>query len=349
MRRLAWLAGLLALLGACAAPPPIAPRPTPTAAAPIELVTLFPRDAIEALVAPPTLSAAAAAERLLPDDEVIGVAQNGEARAYPLALLHRREVVNDTVGGAPLAITFCPLCYSGIVYERTVGDRTLTFGVSGKVANNTLVMYDHETESLWGQVLGRAIEGPLAGEKLRFTTATQTTWREWREQHPDTTVADDGGPPRQPAASLGADPLGGLLARQRQQRGIQDYVIGVALGAESAAYDLTTLRERRVVNDQIGPQPIAIFFDPTTGAATVWERPPHAGAPLDFEATADPLTVTDRQTGSRWSAETGEALSGPLAGQRLVPIASRYSFWPGWVDWYPQTRLFSATESRRLP
>lgn len=133
---------------------------------------------------------------LVSSDRVIGVALNGEVRAYPLNILFVHEIVNDELGGVPIVITYNPLADSSVVFDRQVNGETLTFGVSGLVYNSNLVMFDERNaesataESLWSQVQARAIAGPAAaaGETLRIIPAQLMSWAEWRAIHPETTV-----------------------------------------------------------------------------------------------------------------------------------------------------------------
>jgi len=163
-----------------------------------------PKDGIPALVDPPVrtapeLAEAAARSRrgkyLVDSDRVIGVEIAGVARAYPLRLLVWHEVVNDRLGGQPIAVTYNPLCDSAVVFDRRVGSETLTFGVSGLLFNSNLLMYDRRplptAESLWSQLLLRAVTGPAAaaGAGLEPLPCSLTTWGEWHTERPDTTVA----------------------------------------------------------------------------------------------------------------------------------------------------------------
>jgi hypothetical protein len=338
--------GLLLLLVACASAmnsttlgpgqtSTALPRPTAT----IAIETLMPRDAIKALIAPPVVAGAQLAHRLPPDDQVIGVVLGGEARAYPIMALLRHAIINDQVGGVPIVVTFCGLCNTGAVYHRTVNEQVFTFGVSGKAAMNASVMYDHETESLWGQVMGRAIEGPLTGTSLEFLTATQTTWQEWLQTHPVTTVLDDT-QDEQILATSAADPMTLLLNTRRL---LPEYIIGLVGQREIVVYPFGVLQKERVVNDELEGQPIVVFFDPATGTGTVWERPIQDGKPLTFTPVAESgFTVKDEQTGSRWSGLGGQAEAGPLTGQQLTRVPARYSFGTGWLDAYPTSRVFES-------
>lgn len=149
-----------------------------------------PRDGIPALTDPAFVEAGDA-ERLDATDRVLGVAVNGEARAYPIGILNYHEIVNDVIGGRPVAVTYCPLCNSGVVFDASVEGERRLFGVSGLLYNSDVLLYDRDTESLWSQLMGRAVTGPLAGETLETLPVRHTTWRDWRERHPETLVLSD--------------------------------------------------------------------------------------------------------------------------------------------------------------
>ncbi|MCP3980143.1 MAG: DUF3179 domain-containing protein [bacterium] len=163
----------------------------------------FPRDGVPALSNPALMpgreveefSRSRRGKYIVPDDRVVGVAFGGEARAYPLRVLNWHEVLNDVVGGVPLAVTFHPLCDSVVVFDRRVAQRTIEFGVSGLLYNSNLLMYDRgagadEAPSLWSQLQARAIAGPAAdrGDELKILPASIMRWRDWLERHPETTV-----------------------------------------------------------------------------------------------------------------------------------------------------------------
>lgn len=145
------------------------------------------RDCIPSLDEP-RFVAAAEARFLADDDVVMGLKINGDARAYPVLIMNYHEIVNDVVGGQPVAITYCPLCGSGLAFERSFSGRVVEFGVSGLLRNNDLVLYDRQTESLWQQITGRAFAGRMRGQELRAVPAAMTTWGRWRAANPQTRV-----------------------------------------------------------------------------------------------------------------------------------------------------------------
>jgi len=123
--------------------------------------------------------------RLGPKEPVMAIEIDGDARAYPLRILMWHEIVNDTVGGAPIAVTYCPLCNSGVVFDRRLDGKLLEFGTTGKLRNSDLVMYDRQTESWWQQFTGRAIVGDLAGKRLEILPARLESITDFRTRHPD--------------------------------------------------------------------------------------------------------------------------------------------------------------------
>ncbi len=147
-----------------------------------------PRDGIPPLDSPRAVSIAEAAEDLAPTEPVIGLIIGGEARAYPLRVLIWHEIANDTLGGVPVAVTFCPLCNTAIVFDRRHDGQVLDFGTTGRLRNSDLVMYDRQTESWWQQFLGRAIIGTLTGAELRMIPARLESFANFAARAPDGTV-----------------------------------------------------------------------------------------------------------------------------------------------------------------
>lgn len=224
----------------------------------------------------------------------------------------------------------------------------LTFGVSGKLYANGLVMYDHQTDSLWSHVRGEAITGALKGTRLEPIPAMHTTWGAWRRLHPRTLVVD---PSRSPhARDYSRDPyedyyrnpgeVGVLGARVRDARlSPKQFVVGVRRGEQVKAYPFAALSATPVVNDDVGG-PIVVAFDPDAASAIVFER--RVGdRTLTFEA-ADAGRLRDRESGTLWHGSTGAALEGPLAGRRLEAVPSTHAFWFGWRDHYPETAVYAA-------
>ncbi|MFC7133151.1 MULTISPECIES: DUF3179 domain-containing protein [Salinibaculum] len=285
---------------------------------------------------------------LADDERVIGVTAGDAARAYPLAVLNWHEVVNDNFGG-PLLVTFCPLCGSGVTAERRVDGQETVFGVSGLLWMSDLVMYDALTESLWSQVLGKAVKGPKTGTALALRPSTITTWGEWRGEHPETEVLL---PPPKSATVKGEvsrdydrDPYVGYDSSRRIGIGgdtadgrlhPKASVIGVATDEAARAYPLETVQDRGgVVNDTVGDLPVVVAAT-ADGSLVAYERTVD-GTTLTFARDGDVLTAG----GSRWRIVSGRAQDGPHEGTTLTRANDRSPmFWFAWADFYPGTEIF---------
>jgi hypothetical protein len=198
--------------------------------------------------------------RFLPVDEVravrdrepvIVVDLNGDARAYPIQILVWHEIVNDTVGGVPVAVTYCPLCASGIVFDRRAGSWVLDFGTTGRLRHSDLVMYDRQTESWWQQFTGEAIIGQLTGLRLDMLPAATMPMGRFRAWHPDGRVLV----PRDPnLRRYGATPYAGYDTAARPMLYGGAMPEGIAPLArvavvEGTAYALDLIRARGTLRD----------------------------------------------------------------------------------------------------
>jgi hypothetical protein len=146
-----------------------------------------PKDGIPALTNPKFLPADQV-DLLSNRDRILGVRGKKQAKAYPISILNWHEIVNDTLDGLPILVSYCPLCGSGIGFLRRVDGQILTFGVSGLLYQSDVLMYDHQTESLWSQMSMQAVTGQAMGKTLEPIFLENTTWEAWRRQHPDTLV-----------------------------------------------------------------------------------------------------------------------------------------------------------------
>ena len=251
---------------------------------------------------------------LKPHEMVLAVEINGDARAYPIEPLVSYEIVNDVVGGVPVAITWCPLCYSGLVYERVWEGQTLTLGVQGALYKGAQTWWDHETGSIWSQVFGEALEGPLDGARLKPVVASLTPWGSWLEQHPTTLVLKQ-------RLSLSAPNSG--FHNQRLPKDI--WVIGVERDGAAAGFYFDETARLGVQQAVVGDTPVVAFAEGESRLVRTYEAR-IGGRRLTFSAEGTELI--DRETGSRWDALRGRAVAGPLGGTILMPIPY-FSIW----DW----------------
>ena len=167
------------------------------------------RDGIPALTHPRVVPAA---ESPWKDDEtVIGVSLNGESRAYPIAILDWHELVNDTLGGQPILVSYCPLCGTGMVFEREIGGRVRSFGVSGLLYQSDVLLYDRGSESLWSQIASEAISGPERGTRLEIMRSSQMSWGSGGSGTP---TRRSSRPKRATGATTGGAPIAAMRPRR---------------------------------------------------------------------------------------------------------------------------------------
>ena len=219
----------------------------------------------------------------------------------------------------------------------------MTFGVSGKLIRNSLVMYDRQTGTLWSHLTGEALEGPLAGEHLQQVLSEQTTWGRWRSEHPRTLMlnVDPSDVSFDPYQNYYGAQDAGVVGRKRADNRlpVKERVVGVRLNGEVKAYSFTALARDRVVDDTVGGVPLVIVFDGTSQSGAVYRRDPQ-GAVLTFTPGPNALSMVDDGSGSTWDGLSGRATTGAKVGQQLEQVPITYSFWFGWVDFYPQTEVY---------
>ena len=317
-----------------------------------------PRDGIPPIDEPKFIDFDEADRYLGRLEPVISFEINGDVRAYPLQILTWHEIVNDVVGGVPVAVTFCPLCNSAIVFDRTLDGVVHRFGTSGKLRHSDLVMWDWETESWWQQLTGEAIVGELAGKKLTFLAGPIVSWGDFKEANPDGKVlSQDTGFQRDYGRNpyLGYDRVdnppflfkgdldGRLLPKER--------VVTVTVGNLDAAFPFSILAQEKVVNYNVGGRDLAVFFKPGTRSALdelLIGESDEIGASGLFEAELDGRKLTfrsdgdefiDNETGSTWNI-FGEAVQGPSTGKRLTPVVHTNSFWFAVAAFKPDTMIY---------
>lgn len=296
--------------------------------------------------------------RIRPNEPVISLVINGEARAYPLQILIWHEIVNDRVGSVPVAVTFCPLCYSAIVYDRRIGGRAYTFGVSGMLRNSGMVMYDHDTETLWQQMTGVALVGEMVGSRLRRLPSQIISFAQFRLAYDNGRVLTrDTGHGR----FYGRNPYAGyddISKTPFRYSGPTDdrllpmeKIVAVKIGASSVAYPYSITAAQGVINDTVDGVPVAVFHGPgavsaldryristsrRVGSTGVFVR--HArGAELTFRERSGEFV--DEQTGSIWDI-TGYATAGQLKGTQLKPIVHGDYFAFAWLVFEPDTEIY---------
>lgn len=204
-------------------------------------------------------------------DRILGLALGGVARAYPVRILNWHEIVNDRVASQPVAVTYCPLCGTGVAFDANVGGQPASFGVSGLLYNSDVLLYDRRTESLWSQILSKAVTGPLKGTLLKAMPLTHTSWAAWRARHPHTEVLSaETGFTRDYARDPydGYDKVAQLMfsVQHRDDRlPLKAWVMGLVVDGKAKAYPLEWLAQRVDArgrwHDQLGGRRIRIEYD----------------------------------------------------------------------------------------
>jgi len=223
------------------------------------------RDCIPSIEEPVYVDSAAAENFLADNELVIAIEHNGDKRAWPIRILDFHEIVNDTIGGDPVAVTWCPLCGSGLAFDRRVDGDVLEFGVSGLLHDSDLVMYDRTTSSLWQQITGEAVMGPALGQTLEEIPATITEWANWKASHPDTRVMQ---PPtdsgmeyddhRRYAAYEESDRLAFPTARRDLSIHPKTVVHGFSIDGMHLAVTETALDEHDSIEAELGEHSLTI-------------------------------------------------------------------------------------------
>ena len=280
-------------------------------------------DGIAALTRPRFIPAGAA-DYMEDDDQVLGIIRDGESRAYPLRILVNHEIVNDTLGGGPVLVTFCPECGTGIAFDPTVDGKAIEFGVSGTLYKRNLLMYDRgsDTPSLWLQATGEAVVGPKTGMSLDRVAMTQAPWSEWKVAHPNTTVLS-----KETGHGYSYNPYPDILDLLPRQ------ILGVIVGDEQKAYFFEDLRQIQVVNDTLDGVPIVLIASPDSDAVRVYKRKDY-----QFEGTFE--QVRDSRSRTVWDLSE-EVLLNPKTGESLERVPDVFVSNAGaWARLFPDTLIY---------
>jgi hypothetical protein len=322
-----------------------------------------PKDGIPALDRPSFESAEEADGWLGDSDPVVIVEHGRTVKGYPLGILIWHEIVNDFVGDLPVTITFCPLCNTALAFDRRLDGRVLDFGTTGRLRHSDLVMYDRQTETWWQQAVGEAIVGELVGRRLTYVPANTLGWAEVKRLYPAVEMLsrDTGFPDYRSSGRYGQNPYAGYDSRSAPyprffagavDAGLpaMDRVAALDLG-DGGAVSFRELERSGVVNADFEGRAFAVFWAP--GAASALDerriaRGRDVGQSVVFDRRAGGRTLAfepaeggfrDRETGSTWNL-AGLATAGPLADERLTPMAHGNHFWFAWIAFRPNTEVW---------
>ena len=320
-----------------------------------------PRDGIPPIDQPKFIENQLAAQWLKPNDPVIALEINGDARAYPLQILTWHEIINDVVGEIAVTITFCLLCNSAIVFKRNHQGITYDFGTSGLLRHSDLVMYDRQTESLWQQFTGEAIVGVMTGQQLMMIPSGLIGFEQFQAAYPagkilskETGYSREYGRNPYPGYDdirnnpfLFRDPLDERLPAMAR-------VVTVSDGKYHNAYPVELLEKLRVIHHQLGNQAVVIFHQDGVSSALDTTRIANGddvGATGVFVPLVGKQELTfikergfvDEQTGSHWNI-VGQAILGPLKGKQLERLVHADQFWFSWGAFRPDTLIYQVDE-----
>ena len=311
-------------------------------------------DGIPPLEFPPNIPADEA-EYLESHERVFGVSINGEHRAYPLRIMNPHEMANDVLGGEPISLAYCTLCGAGIAYHGEFDGMETTFGTSGFLYRSNKIMYDRETFSLWNQETGQPVIGELAdsGIQLNFFPTLLTTWGEWTDEHPDTTVLALDTGVSQPGRYFPEDNPNATYYEYFNTPGTmfpvwirddsleaKDVVLGVNVGDAQKAYPVSVLQVERVVNDTLGETNVVVLGSEISQAAKAYERGDQEFSRQEGDtSTGVPMKLVDK-SGHVWDVTEEALVNVSDSSQTLPRIPTHSSFWFGWYAFYPDTELY---------
>ena len=318
-----------------------------------------PKDGIPAIFVPKFETQSEAGEWLDEKEPVIALEIEGEAKAYPLSILIWHEIANDIIGNVPVVVSFCPLCYSAIVYDRRINGVEPYFGVSGLLRMSDLVMYDNVTESFWQQFTGEAIVGDMIGSKLDFIPAQIISFKQFKDAYPngiilskDTGYERDYG--RNPYVGYDDIDQSPFLYKGEIDGRLppNEKVIAIKEEGLLKAYPYSITLIEKVINDKINEKPIVIFHG--DGAVSALDESSIAdskevGSTGVFNPVVNGKTLTfkyedgffiDNETGTRWDI-TGKAVDGKLKGTQLKRIKHGDYFAFAWLAFRPETEIYS--------
>lgn len=287
---------------------------------------------------PETISYSSIENNSVPlDKSVLGVVQNGEARAYPLEILAYHHKINDEIGGRPVLATYCIWCRSGRVFDPVIDGNVEIFRLVGMTEYNA-VLEDQTSKSWWQQATGNAIAGKKKGATLKEIYSEQMQLGEWVKIYPKTKIL-------QPDTLFqeAYEHHSKFVSRYNEMDSVEtepwekrSWIIGVQHNGESVAIDYLSLIESNIIQDSVGKVPITVVLEKDTVAFHVWDSRLDS-LTLGFQFNHIDETLKDIQTGSIWNMN-GTCVSGPLAGATLQPIQAYEEYWHSWQSFHPDTR-----------
>jgi len=281
------------------------------------------------------------------DDKVLAVKIGGLAHAYPIRIMGYHHIVNDTLGNVPIAVTYCTLCHTGLVWNPVIDGRTLHFRLAG-INNGNALMRDEETSSIWQQSTGKAIFGALKGRQLALIHSDELTFSQWRKEEPNGLVLKPEAryaaeyEPKDWEKHIEKTPT--VVDTSKSGVSPHELMLGVMVSGQSKAYPVKSILSAKLIQDRIVGNPVLILVGPDDASIRVF-RARLAEQPMTFVPIADSgqpdeyAVMQDAETASTWNFQ-GCAVAGKLAGQCLTPLDANKDYWFDWMNHHPHTSIF---------
>jgi hypothetical protein len=286
--------------------------------------------------------AGADAVKVDPDDKVLAVKAGHEARAYPIRTMGYHHIVNDTVGGKAIAVTYCTLCHTGLVWSRVMDGRTLHFRLAG-INNGNALLRDEETSSIWQQSTGEAIFGPLKGRQLELVPSDELTFALWRKEQPQGQVLKPDVPyepeydPKDWERHVAATRT--VVDTSRTGIGPHQLMIGVTVDGQSKAYPIEAILAAKLIQDRVEGSPVVLVVGADGASIRAFDATMEDGAMLTFAGGEGEVVMRDAQTGSAWNFQ-GCAVEGKYSGRCLKQIEAHKDYWFDWMNHHPRSVVF---------
>ena len=317
-----------------------------------------PKDGIPPVDDPQFDTVVEANKWLNPREPVVVVSIGGETKAYPIQILTWHEIVNDSVAGIPVSVTFCPLCNATIVFDRRKDGEVLDFGTTGRLRKSDLIMYDRQTESWWQQFTGQAIVGKKAGTLLDRVPASIVAYEDFRDAYPDSQVLSRrtghsrayGNNPYRGYDTIDDQPF--LFFDPVDKRlPPMERVLDVSIGDTHKLYPFSVFKTEAVINDEVDGMPVVVFSRQGTlsaldGSVIADSRKVPSATAFDRRLDGKTLSfelrdgrIVDRQSGTRWNM-FGTGMDGPLSGQQLASAPGSVHFAFAWLAFNPDSKIY---------
>lgn len=281
------------------------------------------------------------------DDKVLSVRIGTDAHAYPIRTMGYHHIVNDTVGATPIAVTYCTLCHTGVVWGRVLDGRVLVFRLAG-INNGNALMRDEQTGSIWQQSTGQAIFGSLKGAQLSLIHSDELTFGLWRNEQPNGLVLK---PDTMYASEYETKDWESHIEKTHtvidtRKSGISPHelMLGITIAGHGKAYPVKAILAAKLIRDEINGAPVLILVGPDESSIRIFQGK-IADAPMTFvraqslTGSAPDKLMEDAETASQWNFE-GCAIAGNLRGQCLHPLDGNKDYWFDWLNHHPETAVF---------